>query len=227
MKNSKSIIFILPLIFLLLSFLLHSYSPDIYYRLFGVLEGGIFEWVQFACYILAAYIGLKTYFINRKYLKSLTQKTILLLFTFGCFFIALEEVSYGQHLFKWSGHIFFSSENIQKETNIHNLKFIQGEPFLFGLTIYFLSFISVCAYGSFSWLLKFSRIKSPVLNLVVVDWWLMLYFLPVLLYMLQDLKPPQFINYMHQEVFESLLAFGFLAISINNFSKIKIASNKI
>ena len=41
-------------------------------------------------------------------------------FALGCFYIAGEEVSWGQHIFDWATPEFWSGVNDQNETNLHN-----------------------------------------------------------------------------------------------------------
>ena len=41
-------------------------------------------------------------------------------FALGCFYIAGEEVSWGQHIFEWGTPEFWSGINDQNETNLHN-----------------------------------------------------------------------------------------------------------
>jgi hypothetical protein len=48
-------------------------------------------------------------------------KLWLALFALGGLFLALEEISWGQHFFNWASPEYFRRENLQRETNIHNL----------------------------------------------------------------------------------------------------------
>jgi hypothetical protein len=48
-------------------------------------------------------------------------KTWLAFFILGGVFLALEEISWGQHFFNWASPDYFRRENLQRETNIHNL----------------------------------------------------------------------------------------------------------
>jgi hypothetical protein len=43
------------------------------------------------------------------------------LLALGAVFVALEEVSYGQHLFGWSSPPWFAAHNVKGEVNLHNL----------------------------------------------------------------------------------------------------------
>lgn len=43
------------------------------------------------------------------------------LFAVAALFVALEEISYGQHLFGWSSPEYFREHNLQGEVNLHNM----------------------------------------------------------------------------------------------------------
>jgi hypothetical protein len=42
-------------------------------------------------------------------------------FALAALFVALEEISWGQHLFGWESPAWFAERNAQRETNLHNL----------------------------------------------------------------------------------------------------------
>ena len=48
-------------------------------------------------------------------------RTLYALFALGAMFVALEEMSYGQHLLGWDSPAWFNAHNRQGETNLHNL----------------------------------------------------------------------------------------------------------
>lgn len=59
------------------------------------------------------------------YFKFIKNKTKILNFWFGlaalcCFYVAGEEISWGQHLTDWATPEFWASVNDQQETNLHN-----------------------------------------------------------------------------------------------------------
>lgn len=85
------------------------------------------------------------------------------LFGVGCFFIAGEEVSWGQHLFNFEVPAHIAAQNFQQEFNIHNSKLIQSSNnawsslFMKVLLAYLLIFpLCVVAFPSiyqyFNWL---------------------------------------------------------------------------
>lgn len=85
-----------------------------------VVEDGFIEWMT----VLAVLIMLVTStrrFINLSGHRSKLFLMILAAFTFLCFFVAGEELSWGQRLLGRKSSEFFARYNSQKETNFHNL----------------------------------------------------------------------------------------------------------
>ena len=48
-------------------------------------------------------------------------RSFFVLLTIACFYVAMEEISWGQRLLGFSSPEFFQSQNLQGETNLHNL----------------------------------------------------------------------------------------------------------
>lgn len=55
------------------------------------------------------------------YLPSLTLRVWVVALTFACLYLAGEELSWGQHLFKWPTPAVIAALNDQQETNLHNI----------------------------------------------------------------------------------------------------------
>ena len=66
----------------------------------------------------------------------------IILFSILCFLAAMEEISWGQHLFHFESSEYFLKENLQQETNLHNLI----EPTIFS------SLINTFVYNIFIYL---------------------------------------------------------------------------
>jgi len=210
-KRLKLGFFIFPIIFLLLACVVYFINPLFYFGLFGVLESGLFEWVQFASYLLASILGFKTFLLLKK--GSLRfQSYGIFVFSLLCAFIALEEISYGQHIFHWQTPDYFSSINLQGETNLHNLSTIQGNK------LQEIAFVLVGAYGSFAWILRRNIMPLSFADFVFPEWFLTLYFLPVTVFYFQKIYLFRWGN-NHQELFETILSFGFFVVSFVNYSK--------
>lgn len=108
----------LPLAFILIQAVLEAVLPQ------SVLmpihsENGPHELLQFFTIFSAFLVSLSLLF-------SLSPKKEPLLFywvlaaTLSCFYVAAEEISWGQHFLDWSTPEYWSGYNDQNETNLHN-----------------------------------------------------------------------------------------------------------
>ena len=96
---------------------LFYYSSSVY-NLF-VEEDGI---IEYSTAVLL--LSVSIYFINKLLKKSkvISSKNIgIILFSIIFFFVFGEEISWGQRIFNIETPLFFSENNLQSETNIHNL----------------------------------------------------------------------------------------------------------
>ena len=96
---------------------LFYYSSSVY-NLF-VEEDGI---IEYSTAVLL--LSVSIYFINKLLKKSkvISSKNIgIILFSIIFFFGFGEEISWGQRIFNIETPLFFSENNLQSETNIHNL----------------------------------------------------------------------------------------------------------
>ena len=118
-------------------------------------ENGFVEILQNIFLIFSIFYFL--YFLKYSNLKSGKIIYFFLLYSyfFGLVYYFLEEISWGQHLFKWETPKFFLEFNNQKETNLHNISNLLNE-----LPRYFL-----LIWCSFSFLIfKFLRKKKNYEN---------------------------------------------------------------
>lgn len=81
-------------------------------------ENGPHELIEFSL-LVAGFFTCGYYFLKVK------QKTKLLNFWFGlaaicCFYVAGEEISWGQHIWDWATPEYWTDVNDQQETNLHN-----------------------------------------------------------------------------------------------------------
>ena len=86
-------------------------------------EDGFVEIATALLLVPAAYLGIRRAVRLRRGGRPLAS-ALLLLFGLGCLFLLGEEISYGQHLFGWDSPEYFDEQNVQQETNIHNLEFV-------------------------------------------------------------------------------------------------------
>ncbi len=86
-------------------------------------EGGV-EWLGVICLLAALIYGLPTYIRHRHRLPARWLKVWFGLVLFAMFFLAGEEISWGQHLGLWDHEdvpAVIRTINDQNETNLHNI----------------------------------------------------------------------------------------------------------
>jgi hypothetical protein len=97
-----------------LVFFIFIESPILYTKL--IVEDGVVEYATFSSYLFASIIFLLSA------IKDKSKKPVgLIIFSIGCFILAMEEISWGQRLLSLQSNSFFLENNLQNETNIHNL----------------------------------------------------------------------------------------------------------
>ncbi len=108
----------LPLGFLTIQFIADRSLPqDILVPLHS--ENGPYEMLQFFVIAAALVLALKTLVqMDRKKNKWLT--CWIGLAAVCCFYVAGEEISWGQHMMEWGTPEFWAGLNDQNETNLHN-----------------------------------------------------------------------------------------------------------
>ena len=140
-KPLEKLQFLGPPLFLLALVFLEYFFQDIYN--FLEKEDSVFENLQFIGYFLSGLFSLQISFkLFTKKLKI--QALLFLILSLGLFFIAGEEISWGQRIFHIATPDSVAQINLQKEITVHNLKTIERKT-------YFL-YMSMGLYGAFSWL---------------------------------------------------------------------------
>ena len=80
----------------------------------GTYEDLYGEWLQFTLFGAAMIFSLRVVFSASRY------RVFFAVLALACFYVTMEEISWGQRLFGWSSPEFFKTRNIQGETNLHN-----------------------------------------------------------------------------------------------------------
>ena len=214
---------------LFLAFLsIKIWQPDIYN--FIVQEDTAIEWIQASFFFTASVFSFLVF--SRFFKRRLVVHSILYgALTMGLFFIAMEEISWGQRIFNFETMGYFSKHNMQKEITLHNLDKVA--PLLSKL------YIMIGLYGTFGWLLASrTRLKEriPLVNFYVPDWSLAPYFFFVfLIYFvlsyirpfaveelgIEELRAGHFIIFRDQEPAELLLSIGFLLFVAVSYMRIR------
>jgi len=209
-KFCKIAIFLFPIFFITLivsNKILFGPFNESYLSL--IHEDGIIESATSIFYFISCLLSI---IIGRNFIKSKNNFSALLFFLFSATFfgIAMEEISWGQRILNLETTEFFS-ENIQNETNFHNLPIIQYvDNILFPI---------VGLFGSFSWLFL-SKLKNKLsLRFFIPNRYFMSYFLPTFLFYgkgpIKNFIPQSsegfwffLFSWKDQEVIEFLLAMG-------------------
>ena len=104
---------------------------DLFVRLID--EDSVIEWLQFllilAACLLFAWLSLRLF---RS--RFLTVGVLYLLVTLGTFFVAGEEIAWGQTLFGWGTPAALGAINYQHETTLHNISTLHG-PFIYAVML--------------------------------------------------------------------------------------------
>jgi len=228
----KGVIFVIPIVLISVVFLIKIVSgiDDAFYKNLtdedGVIENAT-VFVYFFSFIFSLLIAKK--FKSKKILF-----TIFLILGIGFFVIAFEEISWGQRMFDFETPDWFP-ENIQDETNIHNLEVFQSHRNT--------AYVVVAFMGAFSWII-FPQVKRIVKNVgknyeIFLEYalpskFLFSYFFSVLIFKLTMKFLPRefidghisldfFINY-DSEFFELILALGIMLFVFHTFVKLRIKS---
>ena len=182
------------------------------------MEDGIIE------YSTAIFLfSISIYMISKliKSIKTISLKNIgIILFSIIFFFGFGEEISWGQRIFSIESPPFFSENNLQSETNIHNLmiggvklnKLIFTNGLFFIFLFYFLALPYLYA--------KFNNVKSIInrFSIVIPKYSQSIIFIcsTIIIYI--------FDHDRISEIWECLFAFTMLITTINPLNKQEIYS---
>ena len=179
-------------------------QPALYQRI--IQEDALLESLQAAFYVIAAALALSTglAYIAKKRRRLGAWYALLAL---GFFFVALEEISWGQRLFQVTSPAYFVGNNFHHEINLHNLLIVQA--WLHPL------YILATGYGAFAWVALRRPARADRLPHLAPPGYLMPYFLtPCIVYVVMTYVAPPDVNHLlhfrDQEPAEFLLALGLL-----------------
>jgi hypothetical protein len=166
---SKKIIFIAPLA-AILGFAIIFFSLPYEYYIWLIREDGIVEYGTAICYFAAftvAFSVAKSLYKSRNILYAFLWFILFL----GLFYIAMEEISWGQRILHIRTPEMFANINYKKEMNTHNTKWFP----LYQL------YVVAGFYGSFIRLLipgKLKQLYHEKVNLIAPPYFLFFYFFP-------------------------------------------------
>lgn len=214
---------LLPLLILFFLYLFKEYRETSFRKF--ITEDGPLEYLQFFLYFLS-FLG--SLFISLQYFKNKTKETYVYVLFFILsllfFFIAFEEISWGQRILVYDTPQSITERNAQGELPIHNLEPLQ-------LKMHYL-YILIGFYGSFCPILCKTFLKKYYDELKIFfppKEIFMLFFLAIPFWILASYYPApisflsgtEVIYYQWQEVFETFLAIGFFTYICNVIRIIK------
>ena len=111
-KQLKLMLFLFPVVFVIYTIMIKKFNPH-NYELLMWREDSIIEWLTFIFYFLAFIVSFSisiTYYRNNSALFCL----MYILLSIGLFFIAMEEISWGQRIFSIPTPEFFNKIQLSK-----------------------------------------------------------------------------------------------------------------
>ena len=98
------------------------------------------EWAQFYLFLFALIYSVRNSIISSQF------RLFFIILAIACFYVIMEEISWGQRIFGWEAADFFKKNNLQGETNLHNMLTGPYSTVLKHSLEYMLA-ISLSAYG--------------------------------------------------------------------------------
>ncbi len=211
-NKTKILIFLFPIISYLLFLILMKKDEGLFIEI--IKEDSILEYIQFFLYLLS---GIFTIRIVKRLVELKESKFKIIAFSILAiffFFIAFEEISWGQRILNFETPDSVASNNIQGELTMHNLAPLQ-------LKMHY-AYIAIGIYGVFSRFLLKKIFTKQYLNLriftpdyflfsyfflAILFWFLITYFPSVLSFMEGNIMPA----WKWQELFEMYVAMAFFS----------------
>jgi hypothetical protein len=231
-KRAQRFLFSLPLFLLIVLAAVKFWDWEVFRLL--AWDDSLLEYVQLACYLAAALFALNISSVAFKNGLNLHGFAHAILFA-GLFFVAMEEISWGQRILGAESPEFFKKHNAQGELTLHNLRAFT--PILHD------AYIAVGIYGSLAWMVlsKFQMHDLQILKFCVPDWFVSSYFfiLFIIYFAYTYLIPDQVtlwsserpvtqgvFSCWDQEVGELFLSMGFLLFTATKYVRLCAATGR-
>ena len=215
----KSIYLLSPILFLLF-ILIEKYQSQLFINI--VQEDGVAEYLQFLAYAISGILIYKCAIKSKKIFKI-----IFITLSISLFFVAGEEISWGQRLMGIETPESIKEINYQDELTIHNINFIQSK-------LLHPAYILVGFLGTFSFL--FFKYLAPNSKLIIFAPEKFLYFgfVFILIYyliydyyiVLNNIVYGNVPLVRWQEVAETFLSISFFGHALNIYQKISQSKSK-
>lgn len=209
----KSAVAIIPIIGSAGIIWLRNAHFNIFHYLFT--EDGLFEYLTSVLYFGASLIAFVIVVTFKRKGQTMLAASYAFL-TLALFFVAGEEISWGQRILDIETPAAIAEVNTQRELTVHNLAPVQN--------VLHAGYIAVGALGAFLWIIVSLRnfpldvVSTPY---VAPRWYLAPYFLPVfIMYTHIEVATPETAWFRYrspdQEPTEFIMALGFLLFALSN-----------
>jgi len=108
----------IPLVFMAAQLMMEAFLPPLMLEKIHA-ENGPHELLQFIVMVMALCVAVST-LVNARADVSRPLKSWMMLAALCCFYVAGEELSWGQQILNWGTPEFWAQVNDQAETNLHN-----------------------------------------------------------------------------------------------------------
>ncbi len=211
-KYWKVLLFILPL--LIVTSLVFIYLRNNQLYRWMIAEDSLIEWVQFVILLMTSFFSLKLSLFWKN--KNKFIMTVFISFSLILFFVAGEEISWGQRLLMIETPEQLAERNLQEEITVHNI------DTLFGLV--YRGYMIIGLLGSSLWVVK--RVVYSYLNksckllfdTLVPNWYLFIYFIIAFIYNFNRIYISKSIGEsLIEEPMEMILMFGIFLFFLENY----------
>lgn len=210
--NGKRFLFFSPLIILFSLGLIRLWPNDVFLKM--VQEDHFIENTQFVTLVISSLVSFWIAFKSFKFNKILFA--LYLVAALGLFFVAGDEISWGQRIFHFSSE-YVAENNAQGETNLHNLYIFNN------LNGFIYMFVGL--FGAFAWTIlgKLKKVWSQI-DFIIPQKQLFFYFFLGFIYNSYALLSVAFnIYYIGEwsEVAELMLDLGVLIFVLTILFRLK------
>lgn len=217
-KTKNRIIYYLSPLLLISMYFAYIISPGFFYLV--TAEDHLLEYTQFLLYFLAGLYSFKNYLIFKNK-KTKPHVYLFLFLSISLFFIAFEEISWGQRIIGLKTPEKIKTVNYQQEISIHNLDILQ-QSLLHHI------YISIGLYGIFSGIIlrrlpkKYHNflVFTPQFSLIFCFFAISAMYINMVYFeFLYRLTQGIYTNFiLSQEIAETYLAFAFFVYAQSTYN---------
>lgn len=222
-KKIKIILFIVPVYLSLFAFFIYLRNNQFFRVL--IKDDHLIEYAQFFLLIISSILSI---FLRKFWWKKQIFLGLIFLFiAFALFFMAGEEISWGQRIFNIETPEQLAERNLQNELTVHNIDSLFGLVYRIYMII---GFIGSTAWIFFKFIKKYlSKNLKIIASNLIPDWYLSPYFAVAFFYNLERIYlNPRTGEALWEEPMELLLILGitvflfikFLRVFLKKYSKV-------